>query len=62
MTDAIEAGVIPKMVIFSQRSLLDDLPPLDHTSAKCYQVPYRAIQLWSNLTTSPGLMGIKSLF
>lgn len=54
--DAIEAGVKPQILFFSRTSDITDLP-LDK-ELKLYKVPYRTMQLWSNLTTSPGVIGI----
>lgn len=53
--DALQAGAIPKAIFFSRLS--DVLPLSIFKDAKLYKVPYRTIQLWSNLTTSPGLLG-----
>ncbi|XP_014608262.1 PREDICTED: rRNA methyltransferase 3, mitochondrial [Polistes canadensis] len=54
--DGIEAGVKPEIIFFSRLSDIEDLPL--HEEVKLYKVPYRTIQLWSNLTTSPGIIGI----
>ncbi|XP_015593597.1 rRNA methyltransferase 3, mitochondrial [Cephus cinctus] len=55
--DALDAGMIPEIIIFSRKTDLMNLP-LPHEGIKIYKVPYKSIQLWSNLTTTPGLMGI----
>lgn len=53
--DAIQAGVKPEAIFFSR---LSDILPLSLSKEiKLYKVPYRTIQLWSNLTTSPGIFG-----
>lgn len=53
--DGIQAGVKPKAIFFSR---LSDILPLSLSKEiKLYKVPYRTIQLWSNLTTSPGIFG-----
>lgn len=53
--DAIQAGVVPKMIFFNR---LSDILPLSlPKEVKLYKIPYRTIQLWSNLTTSPGIIG-----
>lgn len=54
--DAIEAGLIPKFIVYSR---LSDVQEFIHSGVKTkfYKVPYRSIQLWSTLTTSPGIMG-----
>lgn len=54
--DAIVAGVKPHIVFFSRTSDIEDLSlPVE---SKLYKVPYKSMQLWSNLTTSPGIIGI----
>lgn len=54
--DALLAGLIPESLFFSQKSHIKSLQmPAD--SIKLYKVPYKQLQLWSDLTTSPGLMG-----
>ncbi|GAB1867159.1 RNA methyltransferase-like protein 1 [Camponotus japonicus] len=54
--DGIQAGVKPKAIFFSR---LSDILPLSLSKEiKLYKIPYRTIQLWSNLTTSPGIFGI----
>lgn len=54
--DAVQAGTKPKAIFFSRLS--DVLPLSLPKEVKLYKVPYRTIQLWSNLTTSPGILGI----
>lgn len=53
--DAILAHVTPKMIFFSRFSDIQQLLFLQ--KVQLYKVPYRTIQLWSVLTTSPGIMG-----
>ncbi|XP_024886871.1 rRNA methyltransferase 3, mitochondrial-like [Temnothorax curvispinosus] len=54
--DAIQAGIVPKVIFFNR---LSDILPLSlPKEVKLYKIPYRTIQLWSNLTTSPGIIGI----
>lgn len=53
--DAIQAGIKPEAIFFSRLS--DVLPLSLSKQVKLYKVPYRTIQLWSNLTTSPGIFG-----
>jgi len=53
--DAIDAKLMPKIVFFNRVS--DILPLSLPTRVKLYKIPYRTIQLWSNLTTSPGILG-----
>jgi len=53
--DAIQAGIVPKVIFFNR---LSDILPLSLSKeVKLYKIPYRTIQLWSNLTTSPGIIG-----
>ncbi|XP_011303325.1 rRNA methyltransferase 3, mitochondrial [Fopius arisanus] len=55
ITDALHAGSIPEVVVFSR--VADALKlPLPDVGIKLYKTPYRAIQTWTTLTTSPGLM------
>ncbi|KAL6431321.1 hypothetical protein ACFW04_007171 [Cataglyphis niger] len=54
--DAVEAGIKPKAIFFNRISEI--LPLSLSKEVKLYKVPYRTIQLWSNLTTSPGILGI----
>lgn len=53
--DAIEGGAIPKVIFFSR--LPDVLQLSLPKDVQLYKIPYRTIQLWSALTTSPGLLG-----
>ncbi|KZC05692.1 PREDICTED: rRNA methyltransferase 3, mitochondrial [Dufourea novaeangliae] len=54
--DALRAGVQPKVVLFSNSADIDklNLPP----KTQLYKVPYKTIQLWSTVSSSPGLIGI----
>lgn len=54
--DALQAGTKPKAIFFNRIS--DILPLSLSKEIKLYKVPYRTIQLWSNLTTSPGILGV----
>ncbi|XP_058797937.1 rRNA methyltransferase 3, mitochondrial-like [Phymastichus coffea] len=55
--DAVEAGLHPEFIIFSRWEDVKKIDiPLDNI--KCYKVPYQSIQMYSTLTTSPGVMGI----
>ncbi|KAL2747288.1 hypothetical protein V1477_003980 [Vespula maculifrons] len=54
--DGIEAGVKPKAIFFSRSSEIMNLNLQE--DVKLFQIPYKTIQLWSNLTTSPGIIGI----
>lgn len=55
MEDALQAGIKPKVIFFSRLS--DVLKLQLPQEALLYKIPYRTIQLWSNLTTSPGIFG-----
>ncbi|XP_032676592.1 rRNA methyltransferase 3, mitochondrial [Odontomachus brunneus] len=54
--DAIEGGAIPKVIFFTR--LPDVLQLSLPKDVQLYKIPYRTIQLWSTLTTSPGILGI----
>ena len=54
--DAIEAKVIPETIIFSRYEDVKDLVFSEKTT-KLYKVTYRTIQLWSKLSTPPGVIG-----
>ncbi|XP_012524491.1 rRNA methyltransferase 3, mitochondrial [Monomorium pharaonis] len=57
--DAIRVGIVPKVIFFNR---LSDILSLSlPKEVKLYKIPYRTIQLWSNLTTSPGIIGIFEL-
>ncbi|XP_012223397.1 rRNA methyltransferase 3, mitochondrial [Linepithema humile] len=56
LEDALQAGVKPKVIFFSRLS--DVLKLQLPQEVLLYKIPYRTIQLWSNLTTSPGIVGI----
>lgn len=54
--DALLAGLVPESLFFSQITHIRSLQvPTNHM--KLYKVPYKQLQLWSDLTTSPGLVG-----
>ena len=59
LSDALTAGAKADSIFFSRPELLHRLPlTLQHCSdVKLYQVNYNQIQLWSELTTSPGIVG-----
>ncbi|KAL2731393.1 carnitine O-acetyltransferase-like isoform X1 [Vespula squamosa] len=54
--DGVEAGVKPLAILFSRSSDIMNLTL--HEDVKLFQIPYKTIQLWSNLITSPGIIGI----
>lgn len=54
--DALKTGLTPTAIIFNDLSVIKELKlPKGVT---LYKVPYKTIQLWSSLTTSPGIIGI----
>lgn len=58
IADAMKAGVQAEALFFSNTELLASLPLQNQTDCKLYQVRHNIIQLWSDLSTSPGIMGI----
>ncbi|KAL4702543.1 hypothetical protein ACJJTC_001428 [Scirpophaga incertulas] len=57
--DGLESGCKLKYVIFSQKDDLDKLRPyLPKTGVLLYKIPYKEIELWSDVDTSPGIFGI----
>lgn len=55
--DAVEAGAEAEMIFFSNTDLLKSIP-MTSKQPELYQVNHNAIQLWSEMTTSPGIIGI----
>ena len=55
IADAMKAGVPLEAVFFSKLELLEKLPLGRYPDAQLYQVSQASIQLWSELTTSPGI-------
>lgn len=57
--DAIMSGCTLKYILFSRKTDLEFLKPLlPKIGINLYKMPYNEIQMWSDLTTSPGIMGI----
>ncbi|PBC29340.1 RNA methyltransferase protein [Apis cerana cerana] len=56
ITDALKSGAIPSAIIYNDPTKIAALKLPEEV--KLYKVPYKTIQLWSTLTTSPGLLGI----
>jgi hypothetical protein len=54
--DAMNAGCVPQMVFFSRVKDAADLN-LPDAGVQLYKVSYKSLSLWSNLTTSPGILG-----
>jgi tRNA G18 (ribose-2'-O)-methylase SpoU len=59
--EAIKVGMVPETIIFSRFEDVKDLP-ISKTDTQLYKVPYRTIQLWSTLSTTPGIMGKFKVF
>jgi len=60
IVDAMNSGFYPKTFIFSRLNLLDEFPFDLEKRLNMVQIPYRNIQTWSDLSTSPGIMGKKN--
>ncbi|VVC31336.1 Hypothetical protein CINCED_3A009686 [Cinara cedri] len=62
--DALNAGVKPKQIFFSQKRVLEQLclpeklRDLSVSDTIFYHTPYKMIQLFSDIETSQGIMGI----
>eukprot|EP00090_Calanus_glacialis_P043703 TRINITY_DN7742_c0_g1_i3.p1 TRINITY_DN7742_c0_g1~~TRINITY_DN7742_c0_g1_i3.p1 ORF type:complete len:377 (-),score=162.96 TRINITY_DN7742_c0_g1_i3:106-1236(-) len=54
--DAISLGFSPSVVVFSREKLLWQLDLPKDTSSKLYHIPYNNIKMWTDLTTTPGIM------
>lgn len=54
--EGLMSNVEPVAIFFNHTRLIDDLELPD--TAKLYKTTYNSIQLWSNLTTSPGIIGV----
>lgn len=65
--DAFNAGVKPKQIFFSQKRVLEnlclpeELRDLPVSSTIFYKTPYKMMQLFSELETSQGIMGINRI-
>lgn len=56
--DALDAGCKLEYILFSRMDEVEYLKSsLPKLAVKLYKMPYREMQLWSDLTTSPGIMG-----
>lgn len=64
--DALNAGVKPKQIFFSQKRVLEslclpeELRDLAVSNTVFYKAPYKMIQLFSDMETSQGIMGMTS--
>ncbi|XP_043801096.1 rRNA methyltransferase 3, mitochondrial [Apis laboriosa] len=56
IADALKSGAIPSVIIYNDPTNIASLKFPEEV--KLYKVPYNTIQLWSTLSTSPGLLGI----
>jgi hypothetical protein len=54
--DAIAAGYVPDKVFFSRVEDAADLN-LPNEGVELYKTSYKSLSLWSDLTTSPGVLG-----
>lgn len=60
--DALTAGCKLEYLLFSRKQELEFLKPfLPKTGSKIYKMPYKEMTMWSNLTTSPGIIGKVSI-
>lgn len=60
--DAMEAGVVPEYIFFSRWEDIKHLQEgFTNNGTKLFKVTYRNIQLWSTLTTCPGVMGKRTI-
>lgn len=58
IVDGLEADCVLKYVIFSHIEDLHNLRPfLPKTGVKFYKIPYKEIELWSDVETSSGILG-----
>ena len=54
--EALERGIIPNVIVFSRVKLLMELNLPHDTNIRLFHIPYTNIKLWTDLTTSPGIM------
>ena len=54
--DCIELGIEPTVIVFSRVKLLQELSLPPKSATRLYHLPYTNIKLWTDLTTSPGIM------
>ncbi|XP_059054260.1 rRNA methyltransferase 3, mitochondrial [Achroia grisella] len=59
IVDGLEAKCNLKYVMFSRKEDLNNLLPfLPSKGVKFYKMPYKQITLWSDVETSPGMLGV----
>nr|CAI5847063.1 unnamed protein product [Callosobruchus analis] len=57
--EALDAKCKLDYILFSRMNELEYIrPSLPRTGARLYKMPYKEMQLWSDLTTNPGIMGV----
>ncbi|RZB40471.1 RNA methyltransferase-like protein 1 [Asbolus verrucosus] len=57
--DALQSGCHLKYILFSRKNEIEYLKPfLPKVGVHLYKMPYKEMQMWSDLTTNPGIMGI----
>lgn len=58
IVDGLVANCKLNYIIFSRVEDLNNMRPfLPKTGIKIFKIPYKEIELWSNVETSPGLFG-----
>jgi hypothetical protein len=55
--DAMNSGLYPKTFVFSRLNLLEGFPFDKSKPLKMFEIPYKNISVWTDLSTSPGIMG-----
>lgn len=56
--EALLAGCKLQYMLFSRKEDVEEVKDyLPKTGAKLYKMPYKEMQAWSELTTTPGVMG-----
>ncbi|VVC92451.1 unnamed protein product [Leptidea sinapis] len=59
IVDGLEAKCKLQYIIFSQISDLNNLRPfLPKTGVQIFKIPYKEIEMWSDVVTSPGILGV----
>ncbi|GBN49476.1 rRNA methyltransferase 3, mitochondrial, partial [Araneus ventricosus] len=58
INDAIDAGMILETIYFSREKELAELKFKFQENVDIFKVFYKTLQLWSHLTTCPGIMGV----
>ncbi|XP_055939381.1 rRNA methyltransferase 3, mitochondrial-like [Argiope bruennichi] len=58
INDAIDAGMVLETLYFSREKELPEIKFKFQENVEIFKVFYKTLQLWSNLTTCPGIMGV----